>query len=54
MQNEMRKLSVEEHESLLHTLKVRFEKNMHRHKSIEWENVKVKLDSNPKKLWSLN
>jgi len=33
---------------------VRFEKNMHRHKSIEWENVKVKLDSNPKKLWSLN
>ncbi|MNP27142.1 hypothetical protein D3C76_1200330 [compost metagenome] len=54
MENEMRKLSVEDHESLLHTLKVRFEKNMHRHKSIEWENVKVKLDSNPKKLWSLN
>lgn len=54
MENEMRKLSVEDHESLLHTLKVRFEKNMHRHKSIEWENVKAKLDSNPKKLWSLN
>lgn len=54
MEKEMRKLSVKEHENLLHTLKVRFEKNMHRHKSIEWENVKEKLDSNPKKLWSLN
>lgn len=54
MEKEMRKLSVEEHEKLLDTLKVRFEKNMHRHKSIEWENVKVNLDSNPKKLWSLN
>ena len=54
MENEMRKLSVEEHEKLLDTLKVRFEKNMHRHKSIEWENVKEKLNSNPKKLWSLN
>lgn len=54
MENEMRKLSVEEHEKLLDTLKVRFEKNMHRHKNIEWENVKEKLNSNPKKLWSLN
>lgn len=54
MENDNKKLSVEEHEKLLDILKVRFEKNMHRHKNIEWEKVKEKLDSNPKKLWSLN
>lgn len=39
---------------LIRTLRARFEKNMHRHKNIEWEKVQVKLEKNPTKLWSLN
>ena len=39
---------------LLKTLKARFEKNMNRHKGIEWSKVLAKLEANPDKLWSLN
>jgi hypothetical protein len=39
---------------LIEALKVRFEKNMNRHKSIEWTNVQTRLEANPAKLWSLN
>jgi hypothetical protein len=51
-----KKLSHEQHEELLSTLKSRFEKNMDRHKGIEWANVQAKLDSDKagEKLWSLN
>ena len=49
-----KELSLEEREKLFGVLKVRFEKNMNRHKDLEWENLKTKLDSNPEKLWSLN
>lgn len=35
-------------------LKTRFEKNMNRHKGLDWENVRVKLENNNEKLWSLN
>lgn len=35
-------------------LKARFEKNMNRHKGIEWANVQAKLETNPGKLWSLH
>ncbi len=49
-----KELSQKQKEELLKTLKTRFEKNMDRHKGIEWVKVKAKLDSNPKKLWSLN
>jgi hypothetical protein len=37
-------------------LKARFEKNMNRHKDLEWSKVQVKLDSpaGGEKLWSLN
>ncbi len=41
-------------EELLKVLKTRFEKNMGRHKGIEWSNVQAKLEANPKKLSSLN
>lgn len=41
-------------EELLSTLKTRFEKNMKRHKDIEWPNVQAKLEANTEKLWSLN
>ena len=47
-------LSPQESEELLNTLKARFEKNKHRHKGIEWENVQTKLLANAEKLWSLN
>jgi hypothetical protein len=38
---------------LLTVLKERFEKNMHRHKGLKWDEVQEKLESNPEKLWSL-
>ena len=46
-------LSPEQSEDLLKTLKARFEKNMNRHKSLEWANVQARLEANPQKLWSL-
>jgi hypothetical protein len=46
-------LSLEQSEELLIALKARFEKNMHRHKGLEWSKVQEKLDANPEKLWSL-
>ncbi len=49
-----RKLSPKEVEGLLKTLKTRFEKNMDRHKGIEWNKVQAKLEASPGKLWSLD
>ena len=48
------KLSPEQHKGLIEVLKARFEKNMNRHKGLEWTKVQAKLEANPKKLWSLN
>jgi hypothetical protein len=52
--NSKKKLSAEQGEELLKTLKNRFEKNMKRHKGIEWTKVQAKLEANPGKLWSLD
>ena len=41
-------------EEVLRTLKARFEKNMNRHKGLEWTKVQAKLEANTEKLWSLN
>lgn len=49
-----KKLSAAQTKELLHTLKTRFEKNMNRHKGIEWTKVQAKLEANPTKLWSLD
>src|SRR6266550_6656983 len=49
-----KKLSPEQREELLRALKVRFEKNMSRHKGLKWANVQAKLDAHTEKLWSLN
>ena len=54
MNSNKKKLSPEQHEELLKTLKVRFEKNMNRHKGLEWAKVQAKLEANPEKLWSLH
>src|ERR1700724_851070 len=47
-------LSPERREELLEALKARFEKNMNRHKGLEWDKVQAKLEANAEKLWSLN
>jgi Protein of unknown function (DUF4256) len=53
--NRMKKeLSVKQREDLLNTLKARFEKNMNRHKGLQWAKVEAKLEANSKKLRSLN
>jgi len=49
-----KKLSPEQREELLTMLKARFEKNMSRHKGLEWTRVQAKLEANAEKLWSLN
>jgi len=46
-------ITPEQKEELLTVLKARFEKNINRHKGIEWNNVRAKLEKNPDKLWSL-
>ncbi len=47
-------LSPEQREDLLGALKARFEKNMNRHKGLEWAKVQAKLEVSAEKLWSLN
>ena len=49
-----RKLSAEQRDELLKTLKARFEKNMNRHKGLEWPKVQAKLEANNETLWSLS
>lgn len=48
------KLSTTRTAELLQLLQTRFEKNRHRHKDLNWQDVKTKLEKNPDKLWSLN
>ena len=49
-----KELSPKEREELLRALKARFEKNMNRHKGLEWPKVRAKLEANAETLWSLN
>ena len=49
-----KELSPSQREELLKTLKTRFEKNMNRHRGLDWAGVQARLDENPEKLWSLN
>lgn len=53
-----KELSLEQREELLNILKTRFEKNMNRHKGIEWARVQARLEipenNQVEKLWSLN
>lgn len=49
-----RQLLSEKGEELLRILKDRFDKNMNRHKSLEWTKVQAKLEARSEKLWSLN
>lgn len=47
-------MKAKQREELLRTLKARFEKNMIRHKSLQWSKVQAKLEADAEKLWSLN
>lgn len=49
-----KELKAKEGEDLLKTLEARFEKNMTRHKGLEWAKVQARLEAAPEKLWSLN
>ena len=48
-----KELSAAEQETLLATLRARFEKHMNRHVGVKWEAVQKKLEASPGKLWSL-
>ena len=54
MNSNKKELSQEQHEELLRVLKARFEKNMKRHKGLEWAKVQAKLETNAEKMWSLD
>jgi hypothetical protein len=47
-------LSPGQREELLRTLKARFEKNMDRHRGLEWAQVQAKLEAHAEKLRSLS
>jgi hypothetical protein len=49
-----KELSQGQREELLRALKARFEKNMNRHKGLEWAQVQARLEANTERLWSLN
>lgn len=53
LKSSKKELSPEQRKELLGALKARFEKNMNRHKGIEWAQVQAKLEANAGKLWSL-
>ena len=52
----IKELSTEQREDLIRVLKARFEKNMNRHKGLEWAKLQAKLETptGKEKLWSLN
>ena len=49
-----KEISEAQKKELLKVLKARFEKNMNRHKGLDWNKVQTRLESNSDKMWSLN
>jgi hypothetical protein len=54
IKNDKKELSPKQREELLQALKARFEKNLSRHKGLEWGKVQARLEAGAEKLWSLN
>lgn len=54
MNNNQKALSQEQRETLIKTLKTRFDENMNRHQDLEWAAIETKLNTLPEKLWTLN
>ena len=50
----IKELSADHRDELIKVLKTRFEKNMPRHKGLDWAKVQAKLEANADKLWSLD
>src|SRR5699024_7782910 len=53
MEKSKKVLSAEESKELIELMKRRFEKNMHRHQTLEWGKIEQRLKVQPEKLWSL-
>jgi hypothetical protein len=51
--SDKKEFSPEQRKELFGALKARFEKNMNRHKDLEWAKIQAKLEANAEKLWSL-
>lgn len=49
-----KEFSVKQREELMTVLQARFEKNMQRHKGMEWSKVKAHIEKSASKLWSLS
>jgi hypothetical protein len=54
MKTKKTELSPKQREELLGALKDRFEKNMNRHKGLDWAKVQATLEARAEKLWSLH
>jgi hypothetical protein len=54
MKSNKEELSPKQRAELLGALKVRFEKNLNRHKGLDWAKVQARLEANAEKLWSLH
>ena len=54
MKTKKKELSPKLRDELLTALKSRFEKNMNRHKGLEWAKVQARLEANAERLWSLS
>ena len=53
MKSNKNKLSPKQREELIGALKARFEKNLNRHKGLEWAKVQVRLEASAENQWSL-
>jgi hypothetical protein len=49
-----KEVTAKQRESLLETLKARFEAHRHRHAPLHWSAVQARVESNSAKLWSLH
>jgi hypothetical protein len=49
-----KKLTANERDELLATLRARFEKHLQRHQGVDWADVQARLAAAPAKLWSLH
>ena len=47
-------LSADQRDFVIDALRIRFEKNMSRHKTINWAAVQSRLEANKERLWSLH
>jgi hypothetical protein len=54
MKSTKKKVSAGQYEDLLGVLKTRFDKNMKRHKGLDWARVEEKLQADPEKLQALD